>query len=215
MYRKNFLRENTTGLIPYDGYTRVSNHSQKCVEWLLWEEKSRECEIIHAGRSREYVLKEGPRVDGYLKLREDARVVFQFHGCCFHGCPHCFPNDRDKILTNNSSFQERSDNTVTMSNKIKSFGYELIEMWECDFDRDIKTNLEFCNYIKNHPLAQNISLNPRDAFYGGRTCNIVTYFNAQDDETIIYYDVCSLYPFICKTGVFPIGHPDIFVGDQC
>ena len=101
-----------------------------------------------------------------------------------------------------------------MSNKIKTFGYELIEMWECDFDRDIKTNLQFFNYIKIHPLAQNISLNPRDASYGGRTGNIVTYFNAQDDETIKYYDVCSLYPFTCKTGIFPIGHPDIFVGDQ-
>ena len=41
------------------------------------------------------------------------------------------------------------------------------------------------------------------------------YFNAQDGKTIIYYDVFSLYPFICKTGVFPIGHPDIFVGDKC
>ena len=102
-----------------------------------------------------------------MKIREDAEVVFQFHGCFFQECPRCFPNDRDKILTNNSSFQERFENTVTMSNKIKSFGYELIEMWKCDFDRDIKTNLEFCNYIKNHPLAQNISLTRVTRFMEG------------------------------------------------
>ena len=106
VYRKNFLREDTIGLIPYDGYTRVNNNSQKCVKWLLWEEKSRDCETIQAGRSRQYVLKEGLRVRGYLKIREDAGIIFQFHRCFFHGCPRCFPNDHDKILTNNLNFQE-------------------------------------------------------------------------------------------------------------
>ena len=102
-----------------------------------------------------------------------------------------------------------------MTNKIKSFGYEVIEMWECDFDRTIKTNREFLNSIKEHPLAKNVTLNPRDAFYGGRTGNIVTQYNVKNNEKIKYLDVCSLYLFICKTGVLPVGHPEIFVGTQC
>ena len=60
-----------------------------------------------------------------------------------------------------------------------------------------------------------MSLDPRDAFYGGRTGNKATHYEAENDEIIKYFDVCSLYPFVCKTGVFPIGHPEIFVGKQC
>ena len=77
VFRKNFLRDDCIGLIPHKGYTRADTHSQKAIEWLLWEEKCRGYAIIHAGRSGEYVLKEGPRVDGYLKTGElDAGIVF-------------------------------------------------------------------------------------------------------------------------------------------
>jgi hypothetical protein len=34
-------------------------------------------------------------------------------------------------------------------------------------------------------------------------------------ETIQYCDVMSLYPYICKYGKFPIGHPTIHAGDEC
>ena len=57
-------------------------------------------------------------------------------------------------MTNNSSFHERFENTVTMSNKIKAFGYELVEKWQYDFDRNIKTNPEFFNYVKDQPLEK-------------------------------------------------------------
>ena len=49
-------------------------------------------------------------------------------------------------------------------------------------------------------------LEPRDAFYGGRT-EAFTLF--QKDQDISYVDVTSLYPYINKTGKIPIGHPQI------
>lgn len=51
-------------------------------------------EIIHAGRSREYYLVEGFRVDGFLVDLEGKWTVYQFHGCYFHGCPRCHRVDR-------------------------------------------------------------------------------------------------------------------------
>ena len=30
----------------------------------------------------------------------------------------------------------------------------------------------------------------------------------------MYVDVCSLYPYICKRGKFPVGHPKIYVGEE-
>lgn len=28
-------------------------------------------------------------------------------------------------------------------------------------------------------------------------------------ETILYADVCSLYPWACKYGKYPVGHPNV------
>ena len=49
-------------------------------------------------------------------------------------------------------------------------------------------------------------LEPRDAFYGGRT---EAFTLLQKDHDITYVDVTSLYPYINKTGKIPIGHPEI------
>ena len=60
-----------------------------------------------------------------------------------------------------------------------------------------------------------ITLDPRDAFFGGRTENIVTSYRATPGEEIKYTDICSLYPYICKRGRLPIGHPRIYSGEEC
>ena len=54
-------------------------------------------------------------------------------------------------------------------------------------------------------------LQPRDALFGGRT-NSTKLYHEIDESTqdeLKYIDVCSLYPFICKYGHFPLGHPTI------
>lgn len=35
------------------------------------------------------------------------------------------------------------------------------------------------------------------------------YHKVKDGEKIRYIDVLSLYPYICKYGRFPVGHPEI------
>ncbi|XP_067651372.1 uncharacterized protein [Haliotis asinina] len=52
-------------------------------------------------------------------------------------------------------------------------------------------------------------LDPREAFYGGRTNATKLYYEAKEEEEIKYVDVCSLYPYICKYGTYPLGHPEI------
>ena len=41
------------------------------------------------------------------------------------------------------------------------------------------------------------------------------YYRASANETILYVDVISFYPYICKYFKFPIGHPIIHVVDVC
>lgn len=54
-------------------------------------------------------------------------------------------------------------------------------------------------------------LEPRDAFYGGRTEAMTLYAVAEPDqgESIQYVDFTSLYPFVNKYCTYPIGHPQI------
>lgn len=87
--------------------------------------------------------------------------------------------------------------------KIVSAGYVLIEKWECAFDEECANNLEYRLFIKEHPIARASELDPREAFFGGRTGNIVTYYEAREGQKIRYVDVCSLYPISVKQGLFP------------
>ena len=41
------------------------------------------------------------------------------------------------------------------------------------------------------------------------------HYKVQENETIQYVDIMSLYPYICKYFKFPVGHPRIHVGDAC
>ncbi|KAL6417642.1 hypothetical protein ACFW04_012600 [Cataglyphis niger] len=63
---------------------------------------------------------------------------------------------------------------------------------ECSFDRDMRDNREMREYLDNHPLMETSPLDPRDAFFGGRTSNIVMRYEVTGTEKIRYVDVCSL-----------------------
>jgi hypothetical protein len=63
---------------------------------------------------------------------------------------------------------------------------------------------EFCKNTDVRP-----ALKPRDALFGGRTNASKLYHSCSPDEKIKYYDVTSLYPFVQKTGRYPLGAPTV------
>ena len=86
--------------------------------------------------------------------------------------------------------------------------YKIIEKWECEFEKDKKSDQELIFFIKN---ICNISepINPRDALFGGRTNAFKLYHKCRSDEKIKYCDFTSLYPYVQKYYSYPIGHPEI------
>ncbi|KAG5876883.1 hypothetical protein JTB14_007459 [Gonioctena quinquepunctata] len=130
---------------------------------------------------------------------------------------HCFAHQRDTPLKEEPSetLNLIYEATTAKEDRLKSLGYDVIDMWECDFKRRLNDNKELQEYVENHPLVLQTPLNPRDAFYGGRTGNTFEYYKAQNDEKIKYIDVCSLYPWVCKYGKFPVGHPKVYVSSEC
>jgi len=67
VFRKQFLKPETIGLIPSSGYSCKRNYSKKALMWILHMEEEDSCNILHARNGREYRLPELPHfiVDGY------------------------------------------------------------------------------------------------------------------------------------------------------
>lgn len=88
-------------------------------------------------------------------------------------------------------------------------------MWECQFNLLRVQNQALKRFLEDAEDVDEDILNPRDALFGGRTNCTKLYHTTQEDEKIRYLDVCSLYPWACKTGKFPLGHPKVLVGENC
>ena len=89
--------------------------------------------------------------------------------------------------------------TKERSKQITNAGYKLIEMWECKWckSKEYRHAIKTTDYV----IEQ---LNPRDAFYGGRTN--ATKLKVQNKK-LRYIDVCSLYPTVQYFVNYPVGHP--------
>ena len=84
------------------------------------------------------------------------------------------------------------------------------DLWECQWDRIFKTDVEVKGHVDSYALAD--VLNPRDALYGGR-CDIFALHDQSTDRSVIkYVDVQSLYPYVCKSKHYPVGHPRCLIG---
>ena len=92
---------------------------------------------------------------------------------------------------------------------LKDHGYRVIEKWECEWDKDVKTDPELQQFLVDYKNVD--PLQPRDAFFGGRTNAVKLHHKINEEEQIKYMDVTSLYPWVNKTGEYPVGHPDILV----
>ena len=133
---------------PASIYERAFYPEQTCsfvaIKWLEWEAKKRGIHIHHArcghGGEREIL---GVRVDGY---HPKSKTVFQFHGCLWHGCEKCYPEDRQGLVlqkTRQGKVITRMDTqkqpvsrktayelTLLRTQFLCKEGYRVVEKWE-------------------------------------------------------------------------------------
>lgn len=140
-----------------------------------------------------------------MKKEDGERIVYEFHGCFWHGCEKCFGRSTMNPVTC-TSMGDLFQRTIDKRKFLEDEGYTYISMWECDFDRALESNEFMGNFVNELCIID--QLEPREAFYGGRTESFVHHKEANGDK-IDYCDVTSLYPFINKTGQIPLGHPNI------
>ena len=108
-------------LLPIHGYMRKDNYSQQAMQWILSEESKlqgvdKNIKIRHAksflgekcvtyrdefGRLQHYKL------DGYFVDAEGNQHAMEFNGCWYHGCPQCYPSDRESLQVMGKTLQQQ------------------------------------------------------------------------------------------------------------
>jgi len=191
------------------------NQSLVALQWLAYCEslipKEGACadRIKHVKNGGEQKVRTPSRecfVDG---LDPVTNTVYEFYGCLWHGCPHCYPGKRDmkrRVMPDRSA-EEAYRATLKKSADLQKAGYHVVEIWECKWDRLVKQDPQIKAFINQLKWVD--PLEPRDAFFGGRTGAVSLYANTQGDEEIHYADVTSLYPWVNKTQEYPLDHPEI------
>ena len=220
-WRKHCLEEKTIAIEPLRGWRGAKvTHSTKALQWLYYEEDSIQKKdpspdhILHVRNGGEQCVTTSTDsyfVDGFNPANN---TVYEFHGCFWHGCRTCHSNNRHcKHATNpDRTMEELYRATLAKEDALRSAGYHVKVMWECQWDELCKTNPFVKNFISDLRLVE--PLEPRDAFFGGRTGAVALHAVAQENEKIRYVDFTSLYPWVNKNATYPIGHPSIFTNPR-
>lgn len=90
------------------------------------------------------------QADGYFK---ETNTIYEFHGCYYHGCLKCFDIfGKDKInKINKKNMCELYLNTITKDTFIQSQGFNLVTLWEHEWDEFVKNN-KLDNQIDNDSI---------------------------------------------------------------
>ena len=214
-WRKKHLLPNTIAVEPLQGWRGPNvNNSLKAIQWLYFQEQlipkqgASADRIKHVRNGGEQSIRTANKlyfVDGYDC---STRTVYEFHGCIYHGCRNCYPNrDIKHYAAPDRTVEELYQATLAKRMALLKEGYKIMELWECEWDHQVETNEAVQQFLKSFDLVP--PLEPRDAFFGGRTGAVSLHSVAGEGEEIRYCDITSLYPWVNKTCQYPIGHPQI------
>lgn len=96
----------------------------------------------------------------------------------------------DQRLTAEAAYER----TIERRKAIEARGYTVVEKWECQLYQELKTNHDMEQFFSSVTLTE--SMDPREAFFGGRTNAVKLYDCIKKDETgqpleqIDYTDIC-------------------------
>lgn len=214
-WRKNHLPANTIAVEPLRGWRGAQvNQSLKAIQWLYYQEHLIPKQGAGADRIK-HVRNEGEQtvrtstqmyfVDGYDAI---TKTIYEFNGCIYHGCTNCYPNrDMKHHAAPDRTVEELYRATLVKRMDLLRAGYKVIEIWEHQWDQQVQTNEAVKRFLSSFDLVP--PLQPRDAFYGGRTGAVSLHAKAGEGEEIRYCDITSLYPWVNKNCCYPVGHPQI------
>ena len=114
-------------------------------EWLEWEAQNRNIHIRHQINATEKRIGERRLpVDGF---HGPSQTVFQFHGCWWHGHDCHLTEGKEMNEKRKRPMKELLAETKANSKYIEEQGYQLIEVFECQWRRLKKTNSQVQHFL--------------------------------------------------------------------
>ena len=205
IFRKLFLKPYQIGIVPPSGYRPLANQSKKALQWLSWLANSRNLQIRDSRHPQGEYRVDNYQVDGFC---DTINTVYEFLGSYWHGDPSAF-----NFCTFNRRLQCPMgilyERTQRRQQDIERAGYRYEAIWESEWDTMVNRNIELRDFLETEHITG--PLDPRDAFFGGRTNASRLYYKQPEDESskVFYVDFCSLYPSVNKYCEYPLGHPTI------
>ena len=188
LYTSNDMPEN---VIAIDKKAIQEKYSKKSIAWLEAVAVESGVHIQHAQNGGEKQIL-NYKVDGYCDV---TRTVYEFQGCFWHGCSKCFEKETINPTTR-LTMGDLNKRTLEKQKTLTDAGYKYVEIWECDPRlKKIKIPKEFVS-----------PLEPRDAFFGGRTNATKLKYTFKEKEVGRHIDVCSLYPTVNYYDSYPVGY---------
>jgi hypothetical protein len=111
--------------------------------WMDWENLTHSLNILHF-RNAGFEKRIGHLlVDGF---DPDTKTVYQFHGCFYHAHECILKKTKDE--KQKRKLISRQKMTQAGSNYIKSQGYKLVEIYECEFNNLKKTDHNLREFVR-------------------------------------------------------------------
>lgn len=210
-WRREKLGEDLITIEPQNGWrgNRV-NQSKVALELLYFEDwklggAGRVKHVRNGGEVKVLTLAAEYFVDGF---DAETNTVYEFHRCYRHRRKRCFKkHDLTRNCHLDRTVEEEDEATKRKTEILRQAGYTIIEKWECEFNKDKKTDLSLQEFLKTYEFVA--PLNPREAFFGGQTGAACLYTRAEGED-IRYQDITSLYPWVNKCKEYPVQFPLIY-----
>ena len=195
IYRSNYMPEEKIGVVR--DVSRGEAYSKMSIAWLDWISKRDGLSIKHGLNGGEAHIPGVGKVDGFCGNR-----VYEFQGCFWHGCAKCYSGDTINSQNQIDMLTLRK-RTAEKCGKIRAAGFDLVEVWECELAKD----RDFEKFYKTWDREIVDPLNPRDAFFGGRTNVTKLTYDFKEGEKGKYVDFVSLYSTVQFFKDYPTAHP--------
>ena len=108
-----------------------NGYSKSQINWLNFISKYNNIDIQHVENIGEFLIPTTKyKADGYYK---ETNTIYEFHGDLWHGNPKIF--NPDDISYFGVKYGELYKNTLKREEHIKNLGYNLVVMWEYDWNK--------------------------------------------------------------------------------
>ena len=107
------------------------NFSKKQIEWLNFIQMLYNINIQHAINGNEFIIPTTKyKADGYC---QETNTIYEFHGDLWHGNPKLY--DKNNTSYFGIKYGELYENTLKREHLIKDLGYNLVVMWEYNWNK--------------------------------------------------------------------------------